>query len=139
MKSEDLFGEEHVRRYQETGGEMGHDWKKGSSVLLLKTKGRKSGQERIHPLIYREDEGRYVIVASRGGDSKHPAWYLNLRDDPAVGVQVKDDVFDATARTIEPGEERDRLWEKMAEAWPDYDNYQARTDRQIPIVVLERR
>ena len=135
---ESLYGDEHVRRYRETDGEHGFLWKRGSTILLLTTTGRRSGESRTHPLIFREDEGRYVIVASRGGTPDHPAWFLNLEADPDVEVQVKADVFAAVARTVESGEERDRLWRKMAEMWPAYDDYQAKTDRQIPIVVLER-
>jgi deazaflavin-dependent oxidoreductase (nitroreductase family) len=138
VKSEDLFGPEHVRRYQETDGKLGYDWKRGSKILLLSTTGRKSGDTRIMPLIFEEDGDRYVIVASKGGMPEHPAWYLNLRDDPNVQVQVRGDIFDATASTVPEGEERDRLWKKMAAVWPDYDAYQEKTDRQIPIVVLER-
>jgi proline iminopeptidase len=138
VKSENLFGPEHVRRYQETDGKLGYDWKRGSKILLLSTKGRKSGETRIQPLIFEEDEGRYVIVASKGGHPEHPAWYVNLKADPNVQVQVRGDIFDAVASTVPDGEDRDRLWKKMTAVWPDYDNYQSKTDRQIPIVVLER-
>ena len=132
-----LFGEEHVRRYRETGGEVGHTWKNGSKILLLTTKGRSTGEPRTAPLIYQNDGDRYVIVASKGGAPQHPGWYRNLSKDPEVEVQVKDEVFPARARTAEGGE-RDRLWRLAAEQWPDYDRYQKRTDREIPVVVLER-
>ncbi len=132
-----LFGEEHVRRYRETGGEVGHDWKEGSSVLLLTTTGRKSGEPRTTPLIYAEDGDRYVIVASKAGAPEDPGWYRNLRKAPEVELQVWDEVFRARARTAE-GDERDRLWEKANEVWPHYAEYQERTDREIPVVVLER-
>jgi deazaflavin-dependent oxidoreductase (nitroreductase family) len=132
-----LFGEEHVRRYRETGGEVGHTWKNGSKILLLTTKGRSTGEPRTAPLIYENDGDRYVIVASKGGAPQHPGWYRNLSQDPEVEVQVKDEVFPARARTAE-GAERDRLWRLAAEQWPDYDRYQKRTDREIPVVVLER-
>ncbi|ACY98072.1 MULTISPECIES: nitroreductase family deazaflavin-dependent oxidoreductase [Thermomonospora] len=132
-----LFGDEHVRRYEETDGAVGHDWEKGAPVLILTTKGRKSGQERKCPLIYQEHQGNYVVVASKGGAPDHPHWYLNLQADPEVRVQVKADKFTARARTAE-GAERDELWAKMAAVWPDYDEYQKKTDRQIPVVVLER-
>ena len=132
-----LFGEEHVRRYRETGGEVGHDWKEGSSVLLLTTTGRASGKPRTTPLIYARDGDRYVIVASKGGAPEDPGWYRNLRKTPEVELQVWDDVFRARARTAE-GEERERLWEKANEVWPHYASYQERTDREIPVVVLER-
>ncbi|WP_033292286.1 nitroreductase family deazaflavin-dependent oxidoreductase [Amycolatopsis jejuensis] len=132
-----LFGDEHVRRYEETDGAVGHDWEKGAPVLVLTTKGRKTGQDRKFALIYQEEDGNPVIVASKGGAPNHPGWYLNLLANPEVGVQVKADKFTATARTA-TGEERARLWGKLAAVWPDYDNYQTRTDREIPVVVLER-
>jgi deazaflavin-dependent oxidoreductase (nitroreductase family) len=133
----DLFGEEHVRRYIETDGEEGYTWREGSPILLLTTTGRKSGTERTMPLIFGEADGSQVLVASRGGAPEHPAWYLNLEANPEVGVQVKSDVFRARARTAE-GEERERLWKAMNEIWPHYDEYQTKTTRQIPVVVLDR-
>lgn len=132
-----LYGDEHVRRYRETNGEEGHDWLKGSKILLLTTKGRTTGEPRTAPLIYGEADGDYVIVASKGGAPEHPGWYQNLAKDPEVELQVKGDVFPAHARTA-TGEERERLWTLMAQEWPDYDEYQTKTDRQIPVVVLER-
>ena len=136
-EAETLFGDEHVQRYRETGGEVGHRWKRGSKVLLLTTKGRKTGEPRTSPLIYEEDGDRYVVVASKGGAQTHPRWYLNLREDPNVVLQVLDAVFPARARTAE-GEERERLWQLVTKQWPDYDRYQTKTDREIPVVVLER-
>jgi proline iminopeptidase len=131
-----LFGDEHVRRYRETGGQEGYDWN-NATTLILETTGRRSGKPRAKALIFRDDGDRYVVVASKGGADQHPAWYLNLLDHPEVEVQVKDDVFKATARTAE-GEERARLWDRMAEVWPAYNDYQRKTDRQIPVVILER-
>jgi deazaflavin-dependent oxidoreductase (nitroreductase family) len=132
-----LFGAEHVRRYRETGGDVGHIWKEGATVLILTTTGRTSGEPRDTPLIYARDDDRFVIVASNGGDPDHPGWYRNLTKEPEVELQVLDDVFPAHARTAE-GDERDRLWEKANEIWPHYREYQKRTDREIPVVVLER-
>jgi deazaflavin-dependent oxidoreductase (nitroreductase family) len=132
-----LFGQEHIDRYIETDGAEGYEWNNGTTILLLTTKGRKSGEERIAPLIFREHDGDYLIVASKGGAPQPPAWYVNLAADPNVTVQVKGDRFPARARVAE-GEERERLWPLMTEVWPDYDAYQRKTDRQIPIVVLER-
>jgi proline iminopeptidase len=132
-----LFGDEHVRRYEETDGVEGHDWQNGVPTLVLTTAGRKTGQERKFALIYREIDGNHVIVASKGGADNHPGWYLNLLADPEVKVQVKADKYAARARTAE-GDERAELWKQMAEVWPDYDNYQKKTDREIPVVVLER-
>jgi proline iminopeptidase len=136
-ESERLYGEEHVRRYRETGGDVGHIWKEGSTVLLLTTKGRKTGEDRTTPLIYARDGDNYVIVASQGGAPEHPGWYRNLTKTPEVELQVRDDVFPARARTAE-GEEREKLWRKANEVWPHYDEYAQRTERTIPVVVLER-
>lgn len=136
-EAENLHGEEHVKRYRETGGEVGHIWKKGSTVLLLTTTGRKSGEPRTTPLIYAQDGDRYVIVASKGGAPEHPGWFENLSKDPNVELQVRDEVFPARARVAE-GEERERLWRKANEVWPHYEEYQEKTDREIPVVVLER-
>ena len=132
-----LYGAEHVRRYRETGGEVGHIWKEGSTILLLTTTGRASGEPRTTPLIYAEDDDRYVIIASQGGAPEDPGWYRNLAKDPHVELQVQDEVFPASARTAE-GEERQRLWAKANEVWPHYAEYQQRTERMIPVVVLER-
>ncbi|MER6897638.1 MULTISPECIES: nitroreductase family deazaflavin-dependent oxidoreductase [Amycolatopsis] len=132
-----LFGDEHVRRYEETDGQVGHDWQEGVPTLVLTTKGRKTGQDRKFALIYQEDNGNPVIVASKGGAENHPGWYLNLQENPEVGVQVWADKFTARARTA-TGEERARLWEKLAAVWPAYNDYQKKTDREIPVVVLER-
>ena len=137
-ESEKLYGDEHVRRYRETGGELGHIWRRGAKVLLLTTKGRRSGEPRTTPLIYERDGDDYVIVASKGGSSEHPGWYRNLVKEPQVEVQVLDQVFLARARTA-TGEERERLWRLAARQWPDYDEYTKRTDREIPVVVLERK
>jgi deazaflavin-dependent oxidoreductase (nitroreductase family) len=136
-EAETLFGDRHIQRYRETGGEVGHVWKRGAKILLLTTTGRKTGKLRTTPLIYEQDGGRYVIVASQGGAPSHPDWYRNLVAEPVVEVQVLDDVFPATAR-VAAGDERERLWELVNRQWPDYDTYQTRTDRQIPVVVLER-
>ena len=136
MSDDDLYGQEHVDAYRETDGERGYEWR-GTQCLLLTTTGRKSGEPRTLPLIFAPDGDRYVIVASKGGAPEHPAWYLNMQEHPEVEVQVKGDRFTATPHEAE-GEERERLWKVMVGEWPDYDNYQTKTDRQIPIVVLER-
>jgi deazaflavin-dependent oxidoreductase (nitroreductase family) len=132
-----LFGREHVERYQETDGAEGHDWQ-GTTVLLLTTVGRKSGQKRTSPLIYRKKDGdTYTVIASNGGADEPPLWYANLQADPEVEVQVWGEKFAARARTATP-EEKPALWEAMAETWPAYDDYQKKTEREIPVVVLER-
>jgi deazaflavin-dependent oxidoreductase (nitroreductase family) len=139
MSDEDLFGQEHVRVYRETDGERGYDWKRGTNILLLTTKGRRSGEEHTTPLIHRTDDDRWVVVGSQGGAPSDPGWVKNIEADPdAVEIQVKGDRIPVHASVAE-GEERDRLWKRMNEVWPDYDRYQERTDREIPVVVLERR
>ena len=133
-----LYGNEHVRSYRETGGELGHDWKEGTAILLLTTKGRKSGEPRTTPLIYGTAGEDYVVVASKGGADEPPAWFVNLEQDPDVELQVLDDVFPARARTA-TAEEKPELWKQMVGHWPHYEDYQEKTDREIPVVVLERR
>ena len=137
MSTTHKYGQEHVRQYRQSDGEEGYIWKKGSEILLLTTVGRKSGEERTQALIQREVDGSYVIVASKGGAPQHPGWYLNMQEQDEVDVQVRGDRFTARHRVAE-GEERERLWRLMAEVWPDYEDYQTRTDRQIPVVVLQR-
>ncbi len=132
-----LFGQEHVDRYRATDGEEGYDWQRGTTILLLTTRGRKSGAERTTPLIFRPHGDDYLIVASRGGTDEPPGWYLNLKAEPEVQVQVKGDVFKAHGRDA-TADEQPELWSQMAEVWPDYDEYQKRTSRAIPVVVLER-
>jgi deazaflavin-dependent oxidoreductase (nitroreductase family) len=127
---------EHVQRYIETNGEDGHMWR-GAPTLILTTIGRHSGKARRLALIYGRDADQYVVVASKGGAEQHPEWYLNLRDNPEVQVQVMADRFRARARTATP-EERERLWPQMVAIWPAYADYQKKTDRQIPLVILER-
>ena len=131
-----LFGKEHVDRYRETDGEEGHDWN-GTQTLLLTTTGRKSGKPRTTPLIYAPHDGAYTVVASQGGSDDPPAWYLNLTENPEVEVQVKGDRFKGKARTATP-DEKPEMWRTMVGEWPAYDEYQQRTDREIPVVVLER-
>lgn len=130
-----LIGEEHVEKYLETDGAIGHEWN-GVHTLVLTTTGRKSGQHRRSAMIYGQDGDRYVVIASQGGMPTHPNWYHNLVADPNVEVQVGADRFGALARPAE-GDERDRLWSLMTSIWPNFDVYQTRTERRIPVVVLE--
>jgi deazaflavin-dependent oxidoreductase (nitroreductase family) len=138
----DLFGQQHVRAYQETGGQRGYHWRRGTTILLLTTIGRVSGADRTTPLIFRDDlEGdgdAWVVVASKGGSPEPPDWYKNLAADPRATIQVKGERIPVRAQTAR-GDERARLWRRMTEVWPDYDRYQQRTDREIPVVVLRRR
>jgi deazaflavin-dependent oxidoreductase (nitroreductase family) len=126
----------HIRRYVETDGAKGHQWR-GVQTLLLTTRGRKTGRLRRTALIYGRDGDRYLVVASNGGSKKHPSWYLNLADNPEVEIQVGAERFAARALPATP-EERAELWPGMTSTWPEYDKYQAKTERVIPLVILER-
>ena len=132
-----LLGEDHVKAYRETDGETGFLWN-GAKTLLLTTTGRSSGEPRTTPLIYEADGENYIVIASMGGAPMHPQWYRNLLADPSAEVQVKADHVKVTASEAE-GDERARLWALVNEQWPNYDVYQTRTDRVIPLVVLSPR
>jgi deazaflavin-dependent oxidoreductase (nitroreductase family) len=127
---------EHMKKYLATNGADGHIWN-GVPTLLLTTTGSQSGKPRTLPLIYGRDGERYLIVASRGGAPDHPGWYNNLVANPKVQLQVAADKFTARASTAK-GAERARLWQTMKKIWPAYDEYQTKTSREIPVVVLER-
>ncbi|MFL6161734.1 MAG: nitroreductase family deazaflavin-dependent oxidoreductase [Jatrophihabitantaceae bacterium] len=126
---------EHIQKYVETDGAEGHIWN-GVPTLLLTTKGRKSGELRRTALIYGKHGSSYLVVASRGGSDAPPAWYLNLSANPEVQVQIGPEVLTARARTATE-EEKPELWGRMAEIWPAYDEYQTKTQRPIPVVVLD--
>jgi deazaflavin-dependent oxidoreductase (nitroreductase family) len=128
--------EEHLSRYVRTGGKDGHIWN-GVPTLLLTTYDREIGRARRTGLIYGRDDDAYLVVASAGGRPEHPIWYRNLSEDPTVRVQVFEEIFAARARPAPPGE-KPRLWQVMTSIWPDYDAYQTRTDRLIPVVIIER-
>ncbi len=134
---DDLFGDEHVRVYRETDGEHGYHWR-GADILLLNTTGRRSGRERTMALIHRTDGDRWVVVASKGGAPQNPGWYENLVANPDVTIQVKGEQIPVHAATTQ-GDDRDHLWRLMTEVWPDYDAYQKRTSRTIPVVAFSRR
>jgi len=134
---------DHIRRYTESNGADGHMWDSTVAggpglipTLLLTTTGRKSKRRQVLPLIYGKTRDGYAIVASKGGAPAHPAWYLNLSADPDVEVQVGPTKFQARARTAS-GTERAALWKQLAEIYPPYNDYQRRTQREIPVVVLE--
>ncbi|MFC0005640.1 nitroreductase family deazaflavin-dependent oxidoreductase [Micromonospora siamensis] len=128
---------DHIRRYVETDGAEGHEWRPGVFTLLLTTRGRRSGKLRRTALIYGRDGDAYLVVASQGGAPQHPAWYLNLLADPQAELQVGAETFPVRARTAGP-QEKPRMWSTMTSIWPAYDEYQTKTDREIPVVVLER-
>jgi|SRR5664280_97503 len=134
---DDLFGAEHVRVYRETSGERGYHWR-GTTILLLTTEGRVSGEQRTTPLIHRTDGEGWVIVASKGGAPEHPGWYQNLQANPKASIQVKGEEIPVRASDAQ-GAERTRLWDLMVEVWPAYEDYQSKTDREIPVVILSRR
>jgi deazaflavin-dependent oxidoreductase (nitroreductase family) len=134
---DNLFGEEHVRVYRETDGERGYRWR-GTTILLLTSDGRTSGEPRTTPLIHRTDGEHWVVVASKGGSPENPSWYENLKANADATIQVNGEVIPVRASTAQ-GEERSRLWSLMTEVWPAYDEYQAKTSREIPVVVFERR
>jgi deazaflavin-dependent oxidoreductase (nitroreductase family) len=125
---------DHVQRYLASNGAEGHDWR-GVPTLLLTTVGQRSGRGRRTPLIYGRHGDDYLVVASKGGADTPPMWYTNLRADPRVRIQVGADVIDARARVATPTEKPD-LWRQMAGIWPDYDTYQTRTSREIPVIIL---
>ncbi len=127
---------QHVRQYVATDGAQGHLWN-GVPTLLLTTTGRHSGKPRRTALIYGQDGEHYLVVASKGGADQHPLWYINLREQPEVQLQVGAERFRARARTA-TAQEKPRLWPIMTRIWPDYDKYQAKTARDIPVVILER-
>ena len=129
------FVAEQVRQYEATGGKEGGT-NQGKPVIILTTRGRRSGRIRKVPLQRVEHDGRYVVVASKGGTPEQPEWYLNLVEHPEVTLQDGERVMDFQARTATP-EERSEWWPRATAAWPDYDEYQKRTDRQIPVVILE--
>jgi deazaflavin-dependent oxidoreductase (nitroreductase family) len=135
--------QDHLARYLATGGADGYLWDASLGggtgmvpTLLLTTKGRKSGKLLTLPLIFGQFGPNYVVVASKGGAPTHPAWYTNLQAAPEVQVQVKAKKFTARAHTAESAE-RATLWPKMVEIYGPYEQYQTKTDRQIPVVVLQ--
>jgi deazaflavin-dependent oxidoreductase (nitroreductase family) len=128
---------DHIRKYVETDGKKGHIWR-GMPTLLLTTRGRKTGKYRRTALIYGEDDGRYIVVGSNGAAKHHPQWYLNLDANLEVQLQVGAERFTGVARTA-TGEERTRLFEIMAKIFPTYNDYERKTTRDIPIVIIERK
>ncbi|OBA93365.1 nitroreductase [Mycobacteriaceae bacterium 1482268.1] len=129
-----LVGADHVAAYRDTGGEVGYLWN-GVPTLLLTVTGRRSGAEHTSALIFGRDGDDYLVVASMGGAPMHPKWYLNLLADPRATIQVRDEQIPVVASTAGP-DEKPRLWAIMTEVWPNYDVYQSRTDREIPVVKL---
>lgn len=129
-----LFGQEHIDRYRATDGEEGHEWE-GTQTLILTTTGRKSRETRDAALIYGRHGDDYLIVASKGGADQPPAWWLNLEADPSAEIQVKGEQIAVRARNAGP-DEKPELWKLMTAEWPAYDQYQTKTTREIPLVIL---
>jgi deazaflavin-dependent oxidoreductase (nitroreductase family) len=126
-----------IADFRANGGQVSSGPFAGRPVLLLTTTGARSGQPRLSPVVYSRDGADYVIVASKGGAPTHPGWYYNLVADPSVMVEVGGETFEARARVTE-GAERDRLYAQRAADSPNFAEYQRRTSRVIPVVVLER-
>lgn len=122
--------------YKKTGGKVGGTFLQGAPVALLTTTGRKTGKPRVSPLLYLREGNRIVLIASKGGSASHPMWYLNLKSNPTVSVQIKDEVLRLTARDASE-EERARYWPKMAQMYTSFDDYQSWTDRVIPVVICD--
>jgi deazaflavin-dependent oxidoreductase (nitroreductase family) len=129
-----LLGDDHIRAYRESGGEVGYLWN-GVPTLLLTATGRRTGRKLTSPLIFARDGDDYLVVASMGGAPKHPQWYLNVQANPDAEIQVKDQTLAVVVRTAS-ADEKPRLWKVVTEVWPNYDVYQTRTDREIPVVIL---
>ena len=128
------FVRDHADRYMASGGTEGADMK-GKPVILLTTVGAKTGKLRRTPLMRVEHDGEYAVVASLGGAPKHPVWYFNIKANPRVELQDGADSRDYEAREV-VGDEKAIWWERAVQAWPDYADYQRKTDRQIPVFVL---
>jgi len=130
------FNQKIIEEFRSNAGKVGGPFE-GAPILLLHTTGAKSGQERVNPLAYGTDGDRLVVFGSKGGAPNHPDWYHNLRANPQTRVEVGTDTFDVTARTAE-GEERERLWSRQKQVMPGFADYEQKTARQIPVIILER-
>jgi deazaflavin-dependent oxidoreductase (nitroreductase family) len=131
------FAADQVALYESTDGAEGNTLQ-GVPVIILTTRGRKSGSVRKSPLMRVEHEGQYAVVASMGGAPKHPVWYLNLRADPNVTLQDGPNIYELRARELE-GDEKALWWSRATAVWPQYDDYQKKTERSIPVLLLEPR
>jgi deazaflavin-dependent oxidoreductase (nitroreductase family) len=130
------FNRNLVQEFRANKGKVGGMFE-GAPLLLLTTTGARTGQARVAPLAYTRDNGRFVVIASKGGSPSHPDWYFNLRANPEVTVEVGEEKFPAMA-TIQRGDERQRLFDQMAQAMPNFAEYQRNTHRELPVIVLEQ-
>jgi deazaflavin-dependent oxidoreductase (nitroreductase family) len=131
------FNRSLIADLRANGGKASGGPFKGGQVLILTTKGAKSGEPREHPLAYSEDEGLHVVVASKGGAPTHPAWFHNLKKHPIVTVEVEGETFKAKANVVEDDEEYERLYAQHAAIMPGFNEYRQKTSRKIPVIVLE--
>lgn len=122
--------------YKASGGRVGGSFLQGAPVALLTTTGRKSVQPRVSPLLFLRDGDRVVLVASQGGRANNPMWYLNLKTNPKVSVQIKKEVLDLTARDATEAE-REHYWPQLVAMYSSFEDYQNWTDRVIPIVICD--
>jgi len=136
LPSTSEWARRQAERYEASGG-ADSALLRGKPVIVLTTVGAKTGALRKTALMRVEHDGRYAVVASMGGAPQHPSWYWNLRKHPQVELQDGPDKSDYLARELE-GDEYDQWWERAVQAWPDYASYQTRTERKIPVFVLER-
>ena len=132
----DDFNEKLIDEFRANGGKVGGPFE-GAPLLLLHTTGAKTGRTRVKPLAYRREGDRLVVFGTKGGAPTNPEWYYNIRANPRVTVEVGNDRFEADAR-IAPPDERDRIWRLQTRDVPVFADYQQKTDRTIPVVILER-
>ena len=130
------FNSNLIAEFRDNNGKVGGQFA-GAPLLLLTHTGAKTGQSRTSPLVYTRDGDRLVIIASKGGSPKHPHWYLNILAQPQVTVELAGETFQGRAGVVQ-GEERARLFRAQADLMPNFDDYAAKTDREIPVVVIER-
>jgi deazaflavin-dependent oxidoreductase (nitroreductase family) len=124
--------------YKVSGGKLGGSFLQGAPVALLTTIGRKTGQPRVSPLLYLRDDERVVLVASQGGRANNPMWYLNLKANPKISVQIKKEVLALTARDASEAE-RAQYWPQLVAMYSSFDDYQSWTERVIPVVICDPR
>lgn len=136
MADRNDWNRQTIEAFRANGGKVGGMWE-GRPLLLLTTTGAKSGQRRTRPVMYLRDGDRLLVFASKGGAPSSPDWYHNLVVHPQVTVEVGNETYEATA-TVISGQERDRLYAKQAQLYPQFGEYQAKTTRQIPVIALER-